>query len=438
MYSDKDLNDYLEAAMSKDEYVSDYKRLLDECVKRKFLYKGKPIPFEYQPLLISSKDEEAFKRIAKETMSIVKKVTEKYVEDESYRKLFGYDDFVEKLILHEPGYDMPVPMARFDVFYNGYEDFGFCEINTDGTSAMLEDYAIASLLLESKIFEDLNWIFSRYELFDTWVKKIISLYSDIKGERPKTVLIADFNDTGTPDEFLMFKEHFENNGVKCIVEDISNLDYNEDKNRLIAKDEEIDLVYRRVVMSDLVRRKDDSNAFIEAYLNDAAVYVGSFRSQVVHNKVFFSVAHMDETKEFLTDEENEFVKKHIPFTARFEGDEAFFNEIVRKKDKYIFKPTDLNAARGVYTGRSMSEDEFIKTAKENFNTDYIYQEFVTPKELPFLKLDGDKFSLIKRRNMIGLFCYMEEFSGVYARMGLHDIIGSAMEYVAAPGIKYER
>lgn len=331
-----------------------------------------------------------------------------------------------------------VPMARFDVFYNGYEDFGFCEINTDGTSAMLEDYAIASLLLESKIFEDLNWNFSRYELFDTWVKKIISLYSDIKGEMPKTVLIADFNDTGTPDEFLMFKEHFENNGVKCIIEDISNLDYNEDKNRLIAKGEEIDLVYRRVVMSDLVRRKDDSKAFIEAYLNDAAVYVGSFRSQVVHNKVFFSVAHMDETKEFLTDEENEFVKKHIPFTARFEGDEAFFNEIVRKKDKYIFKPTDLNAARGVYTGRSMSEDEFIKTAKENFNTDYIYQEFVTPKELPFLKLDGDKFSLIKRRNMIGLFCYMEEFSGVYARMGLHDIIGSAMEYVAAPGIKYER
>ena len=438
MYSDKDLNDYLEAAMSNNEYVSDYKRLLDECVKRKFLYKGKPIPFEYQPLLISDKDEEAFKRIAKETMSIVKKVTENYVKDESYRKLFGYYDFVEKLILHEPGYDMPVPMARFDVFYNGYEDFGFCEINTDGTSAMLEDYAIASLLLESKIFEDLNWNFSRYELFDTWVKKIISLYSDIKGERPKTVLIADFNDTGTPDEFLMFKEHFENNGVKCIIEDISNLDYNEDKNRLIAKGEEIDLVYRRVVMSDLVRRKADSHAFIKAYLNDAAVYVGSFRSQVVHNKVFFSVAHMDETKEFLTDEENEFVKKHIPFTARFEGDEAFFNKIVKNKDKYIFKPTDLNAARGVYTGRSMSEDEFIKTAKENFNTDYIYQEFVTPKELPFLKLDGDKFSLIKRRNMIGLFCYMEEFSGVYARMGLHDIIGSAMEYVAAPGIKYKR
>ena len=255
---------------------------------------------------------------------------------------------------------------------------------------------------------------------------------------PKNVLIADFNDTGTPDEFLMFKDHFEKSGIKCIIEDISNLDYDREKNKLIADGEEIDLVYRRVVMSDLMRRRDDSAAFIEAYLNDAAVYVGSFRSQVVHNKVFFSVVHMDETKKILTEEENEFVKKHIPFTARFEGDEQFFEKIVKNKDKYIFKPTDLNAARGVYTGRSMSEEEFIKTAKENFNTDYIYQEFVTPKELPYLKVDGDKFSLTKRRNMIGLFCYMEEFSGVYARMGLHDIIGSAMEYVAAPGIKYKR
>lgn len=438
MYSKDDLEFYIEKVLSGTGYVEDYKRLVEECKKRGFLYKNEPIPFSYEPLLISEKDEEAFKRIVKETMSIVKKVTDEYVKNEDYRKLFNYSDFENKLILHDPKYDMPVPMARFDVFYNGYEDFGFCEINTDGSSAMFEDYAIKTLLMESKIFKELDWNFRGYNLFDSWIKKSTNLYKDSVGELPKTVLIADFNDTGTPDEFVMFKDHFEKNGFKCVIEDIKNLEYNKDENKLYAKGTPIDMVYRRVVMSDLEARKDESKAFIDAYLNDAAFYIGSFRSQVVHNKVFFSVLYSDETKKILTDEENEFVRKHIPYTARFEGDEETFNKIVENKDKYIFKPTNLNASRGVYTGRSLSKEEFIKAAKENYNKDYIYQEFIDPKKLPFLELDGDSFKVLERGNMIGLFSYVEEFAGVYARMGLHDIIGSAKEYVAAPGIRYDR
>lgn len=438
MYSNKDLDFYIEKVQNGTGYVEDYKKLLKECRSRGFLYKGEPIPFSYEPLLISERDEVAFKRIVKETMSIVKKVTDEYVKNEEYRKLFNYSDFENELILHDPKYDMPVPMARFDVFYNGYEDFGFCEINTDGSSAMFEDYAIKSLLMESKIFSDLDWNFRGYNLFDSWIKQSTGLYKKFKGNLPKTVLIADFNDTGTPDEFVMFKEHFENNGFKCVIEDIKNLEYNKDENKLYAKGTPIDMVYRRVVMSDLEDRKDESKAFIDAYLNDAAFYIGSFRSQVVHNKVFFSVVHMDETKKILSDEENDFVKKHIPFTARFVGDDETFLKIVKDKDKYIFKPTNLNASRGVYTGKSLSEEEFIRVSRENFNKDYIYQEFISPKKLPFLELKEDSFEVIERGNMIGLFSYLEEFKGVYARMGLHDIIGSAKEYVAAPGIRYDR
>ena len=51
------------------------------------------------------------------------------------------------------------------------------------------------------------------------------------------------------------------------------------------------------------------------------------------------------------------------------------------------------------------------------------------------EVNGD-FVIEKRGNMIGLFSYLEEFAGVYARMGLEDIIGSIREYICAPGIKY--
>ena len=63
-----------------------------------------------------------------------------YAKDEDYRRLFGFEPKLEELILREPTYDSPIPIARIDIFYNEETgDFKFCEFNTDGTSAMNED-----------------------------------------------------------------------------------------------------------------------------------------------------------------------------------------------------------------------------------------------------------------------------------------------------------
>lgn len=436
MYSRKDIERYIDFVKNGEGYEEDYLHLKEECKKRKYFYHGKPLPFAYQPLLVSDKDDETFNYITKMTYSIVSKVTNRYVNDEDYRKLFNYSKFEEKMILHVPLCKTDVPMARFDIFYESEDNFKFCEINTDGSSAMIEDLNISTLLMESKIFNDLAWNFRSYELFDSWVNYFIENYYKDTEKELKTVLIADFNEAGTQNEFVEFQKHFEKMGIKCIIEDIRELKYNKNENALYSNGVQIDAVYRRVVMSDLREHLEDSSDFVDAYLNDAAYFVGPFRSQVVHNKVFFAILHMDETKEFLTDEENDFINKHIPYTIRFEGDEEFFNNIVKHKDKYIFKPCNLNASRGVYLGREYSTEEFIIKAREDFNKDYIVQEFVERKTIPFLKLINGKWSIIDLGNMIGLFSYFGKFSGIYARMGEDDIIKTTGGYITAPAIRY--
>lgn len=56
-------------------------------------------------------------------------------------------------------------------------------------------------------------------------------------------------------------------------------------------------------------------------------------------------------KSFLDEDDLMFIEDHVPFTAKFEGDEEFFEKIIENKDEYIFKPIDLRGAKGVFVGK---------------------------------------------------------------------------------------
>lgn len=438
MYSNDRIEKYIETVKHGD-YKDDFRRLQDLALKNGVTYGGKVIPFTYQPFLVSTRDTDAFKFIVTRTNEIIRKVTERYLSDESFRALFNFSKPLEELILHDPLYEIPVAIGRYDVFFNSLTDFMFCEINTDGSSAMSEDSGLAEIFKDAKIFKDLNWHLKSFELYDTWVDKSLELYDSIyKNHDRITVCIADYNGSGTTKDFELFKRAYEKAGVSCVIADLTELKYDEENNALTYNGTKIDLVYRRAVTSEIMEKYDESLDFIKAYLNDAFLCLGSFRSQIAHNKTFFEVLHRDEVKSFLDEDDLMFIEDHVPFTARFEGDEDFFEEIVKNKDEYIFKPNDLRGAKGVFVGREFSEDEFRTRAREVFNNGFIYQKFVDKKLVKFVELDENgNWQTVERANMIGLFSYMENFKGIYARFGVDNIIGSIREYIAAPAFKYE-
>lgn len=75
---------------------------------------------------------------------------------------------------------------------------------------------------------------------------------------------------------------------KLYIADITDLKYNKDDNALMYGDTKIDMVYRRAVTSEIIEKYDETIEFINAYLNNAFVCVGSFRSQIAHNKNIFA------------------------------------------------------------------------------------------------------------------------------------------------------
>ncbi|NCB94490.1 MAG: hypothetical protein EOM40_18335 [Clostridia bacterium] len=110
-------------------------------------YNGLVVHTLHIPKVFTEKEIEYFRWIVKTTYSIVTKVTQEYLDNPAYRKYFPFDKELEELILVPNLYDSLLPIARFDIFFNEKDwSFKFCEINTDGTSAMNEDYVLNQAL----------------------------------------------------------------------------------------------------------------------------------------------------------------------------------------------------------------------------------------------------------------------------------------------------
>lgn len=419
-------DEYLNLINEDLEYSKEnYNKAFDYINSSTAIYHGSPIRFPYVPKLYTNEVIEYFEYVAKTTHTILCKIINKYMEDENYRKLFPFSKELEELILCDNGYSQPLPIARIDLFFNEDDfSFKFCEFNADGASAMNEDRELNNAYKDDKLFLKFceKYNVRHFELFDTWVDEFMNIYSDFKYKVDNpTVAIVDFMESATNEEFKIFKQRFEKKGYKTLIEDITTLKYD---NGLYSKDGvKIDVVYRRAVTSELMEKIDKAPAFIEAIKDKKTCVIGSIRTQVIHNKIIYKIMHQKETFEFLTDEEIQFIKEHIPATSWLKEGEFDREEVVNNKDKWIIKPDDLYGARGVYAGVDYSNEEFEKLVDEHTNKGYLLQEYAPMyKTKNFLKEKSGEFVFDEFNNMPGLFLYNGKFAGVYSRAGRQGII----------------
>ena len=435
MINDQIKNNYIKIINENySEYKNDYKKLLKNRKAYGATYKEEEIPTLYDAYFYNQEDYKIYEDMIDIFMSIVEKVTKEYVENKSYRKIFDLDPLTEKLILKDPGYNISTPIARFDVMYDGREDYKFCELNTDGSSAMLEDKSLADLMKETKAIEKLKekYEIEHIDLLQTLVDSIEDLYYKAKNTRKKiNIAIVDIIEFDNI-EFKTIQKLFEKKGHNCKIADLKDL--KRKKDGLYIEDMKIDLVYRRLVTSDLIENKEIGKDLIESYLNDEIITIGSFRSTLFYTKDIFRILRLKESKKILSEKENEFIKKHIPYTEKFSYQKDK-EKILENKDKYILKPIQGYASHGIYVGKEHDKKEFEKILEEIKNKNYIYQEYYTVKPLEFVKMEDEKAKLEDFSYVTGLFAYNEKFVAPYMRIGNAALISSAREYYVVSSLK---
>ena len=371
------------------------------------------------PRIYSEEMAAQFDQIVTTTYGILEKVIREYLAHEDYRKLFPFSKELEEMILIPNGYDSVLPIARFDIFY--HEDTGefyFCEINTDGTSGMNEDRLQDEMILDNPAHQEMRrrYHFRTFELFDSWVSCFLKLYRTYdKQVKVPNVAIVDFLDKGTLREFEEFARRFQRAGVDSEVCDIRELRYKDGK-LWSPSGHVIDAIYRRAVTTDIMEHADELQDFLQAVKDHACFVAGSFCTQIVHHKYIFHILHLPRTQQLLTEEEQEFVKAHVPLTVPFEEAYISAEEVIANKDKFILKPEDSYGSNGVYAGVEYSQEEWEKIIHDVYGKGCICQHYVPQFSSPNIDFafgDGQWHSYI---SMAGLFVYNGHFAGVFSRI----------------------
>ncbi|NLM05257.1 MAG: glutathionylspermidine synthase family protein [Clostridiales bacterium] len=423
-----------ELLSNKGKYIEDYNEVRKKVEKSPAKYHGKPVKFLYQPMFFDSDDMKVLKNAGHRLMKILKKVIAQYLKDEEFRKAFDFSPILEKLILKNAGYNVTIPMARFDILYYPNGDFKFIELNADGSSGMLETRELQNIFEESLIMDKIkkDYEIEGFELFNTWVDGLLANYREFSGgDNKPNIAIVDRLLSGIPNEFVAFQKAFEKRGYSTIIADIRELEYRD--KRLYHKDFPIDCIYRRAVTWEIVEKPEETQDFIQAYLDGAVCVVGPILTQIIHNKNIFSILHDSTLTKFLSGEDRDFIKNHIPYTGVFNNnDEEMVDYVLKNKDGLVLKPMDKYASYGVSIGQDFNMDQWQDIIKNQAVDGYLFQKFckLPNRHMPIVHNGDIKF--VNRNYVLGLYLYNEKFQGIYTRTSEQNVVGVIGEFAAVP------
>jgi hypothetical protein len=423
-------------------YLDDFKAMARAMAGSNAKYHGEVIDWLYQPFFFDDQDRVEFEKICRLITGIAEKLMTAYLADTGLGQLYGFDRTADELIRIDPGYSHPAPMARLDLFFTRSAPSKFCEFNTDGTSGMNEIGELERVFLGTRIFRELEDRFTvqRYELVETWVDTLLALYREWGGRKEPVIAISDWEGEGVREEFEAFRAAMERRGLRCVITDPRHFSYSRSGTggRLMLNGTQIDLVYRRAVNFECFDRAAEIRPLIEAYQNGDVCMAGPFRSQLLHNKNVFRVLRHPDVLSLFSPDEQALIRERIPQTYLLTEEAAVTRSAVRNREMWLIKPEDRYAAQEVIAGRDCTQEQWHRLLEEKERSGgYLLQEFCNQGEDRLLScFDGPdgSFEEITCRNVIGMYMYNGNFSGVYTRVGTTSIIASLWHCFMLPGL----
>ena len=409
---------------------------------------GIVVDSSYVPRLYDARTRQAFEHIAETTHAILVKVMRAYLENPAYRHVYDLDERLVDLILLPRGYDALLPFCRLDVFLDEDTLEGrFCEFNADGSSGMNENREITASIVHTRPFEE----FARRHtvgtcdrtLFDGWIEEFVSIYEsyDLRVDSPRFAIV-DFLENAIVDEFGVFKDLFEKAGHPCSIADVRDLSFDGETLR-DGQGNRIDAIWRRCVTNDIIDRWEESQPLIEAVRARKVALIGSFAGHLVHDKQIFGVLRMPETRALLTDEENDFIERFVPFTAFLDDEHVDVARVIADKDEWIIKPTDEYGSHDVFAGKDFDQTEWKEIVAAHAGgaagSPFLAQTYCTLYRTPAIGLYGDEEGFTTRTtvscgNMSGIYVYNGRFAGIFSRLGPNPIISKATRGLTAASI----
>jgi hypothetical protein len=316
-----------------------------------------------RPLFLEPADVRRITRIAEAVAAMGERVVSAALETPTLYDAVGLTEEERALVAIDPGYDRASTSSRLDGFLLP-DSLAFAEYNAESPAGLGYSEVLASLFDSLPVMERFKEQFTAeyFRLSSGILEALLASYRDWGGTAsPPTILIVDWRDVPTWTEFQILQERFESAGVPTVVSDPRDVLF--ERGQLIAAGRRIDLVYRRVLINDVLSRPEECAALVAAYRTGAVCVANTFRCKIPHKKAFFAVLTDERHAHLFTPDEHALIAGHIPWTrllderkTSIDGATVDLVEHVRRhRDEFVVKPNDEYGGAGVVLGWEASE-----------------------------------------------------------------------------------
>ncbi|HEX8634322.1 MAG TPA: hypothetical protein VF703_09255 [Pyrinomonadaceae bacterium] len=378
------------------------RKMLDEGLERaKLIFGGRRLSPYLRPHFVTETDFARIQSVCEVVWSAIQKVKDAAVGNDELLDELGITEVERDLVSIDPGYAAVSPTARLDSFLT--EDaYSFVELNGEspaGIAYVDAAYTIFSQLPVMKRFGEryhVRPLYGRHLMLEV----LLRAYAEYLGREPERkplIAIVDLKDLPTQKEFELFQEYFESEGYRAIVCSPQELEFS--GGRLRSGADEIDIVYKRLLVNEYIPIMAEFPALLDAYRAGAVCMVNSFRSKLIHKKALFAVLTNERYAHLFTEAERAAIRAHVPWTrkVRAERTDHYGEQIdllefaANSRDRLVLKPNDDYGGHGIYIGWNTDEiawDEALRHALSN--GDYLLQERVSTarEQFPALQPDG--------------------------------------------------
>jgi hypothetical protein len=305
-----------------------------------------------------------------------------------------------ELVRLDPGYRRSSPLARLDSFVTP-SSYQYVELNAETPAGSSYADRLAEVFLEMPVvrrFQE-RWTLRPFHTGRRLLATLLDCYREAGGRKEHpTIAVVDYEDVPTRVEHHMVREYFASQGCPTLVCDPRHLEY--EGERLLHEGQRIDIVYKRLLVNELLEKKDEVRPLLEAARDQAVVIVNPFRCKPLHKKAIFAVLTDEAAQSLFSEEEQAAIRAHVPWTRRVrEGHTTRDGEqvdlpafILAHRERLVMKPNDEYGGKGVFIGWEMSDADWARALTEALAASFVVQERVDVLRQEFPQVVGEEGS----------------------------------------------
>jgi uncharacterized circularly permuted ATP-grasp superfamily protein len=353
----------------------EYKQVRQRLVEERLLFGDKPVPMIFPPFVLSSKRWEELTQQLDRLNSVLARIEPK-LQEKKWLDWLGFDEAEQAWIKIENQIRPGNTISRVDGFLSELPEtagqYQIVELNIDspGGAAFLD--VGSEIVCDTEIWKEFQRVAPgrtipfREALYDH-IERVWQTYLEDNPEassavgRPR-IAIVDWVTVSTHREFELIAQGLSERGYDTLVADPRELSFS--LGRLRCYDgKPIDLVYRRVLVEDMLRDPAGSRAVIEACKAGAVCLVNSFASKPLTVKSLLALFHEPDAEEILSTEDLAEIKALVPLTLKLT--KKNLDQVIKEQERFVLKPADGWGAQGLYLGWRCTREEWAEHAKRS-------------------------------------------------------------------------